>query len=101
MIFVYVTLNTADEARAIGRTLLERRLANCVNFFPITCMYRWEGDITEEPETVLIVKTRDDAYDEVASVIKSVISYTNCVAQLDVSRNTPEFLAWLDRETAR
>jgi periplasmic divalent cation tolerance protein len=101
MIFVYVTLNTADEARAIGRTLLDRGLANCVNFFPITCMYRWEGEITEEPEIVMIVKTRDDAYDEVAGVITSAISYTNCVAQLDVSRNSPAFLAWLDRETAR
>jgi periplasmic divalent cation tolerance protein len=101
MIFMYVTLNTAEEARTIGRTLLERGLANCVNVFPITCIYRWEGEITEEPETVLIVKTREDAYDEVAGVIKAAISYTNCVAQLPVTRNTPEFLAWLDRETAR
>ncbi len=36
MTFIFVTLNTAHEARAIGRSLLERRLANCVNFFPIT-----------------------------------------------------------------
>jgi uncharacterized protein involved in tolerance to divalent cations len=36
MIFVYVTLNTAEEARSIGCTLLESGLANCVNFFPIT-----------------------------------------------------------------
>jgi periplasmic divalent cation tolerance protein len=64
-------------------------------------MYRWAGEITEEPETVLIVKTREDAYDEVAGVIKAAINYTNCVAQLPVARNTPEFLAWLGRETAR
>ncbi len=101
MKFIYVTLNTADEARTIGRSLLERRLANCVNFFPITCMYRWAGEITEEPEVVLIVRTRDDAYDEVASVIKSSITYTNCVAEIAVARNTPEFLAWLERETVR
>ncbi len=101
MIFVYVTLNTPAEARTIGRALLERGLSNCVNFFPITCVYRWEGVITEEPETVLIVKTRDDAYDEVADVIKAHVTYTNCVAQIPIARNTPEFLAWLDRETAR
>jgi periplasmic divalent cation tolerance protein len=101
MIFVYVTLNTAEEAREIGRALLDRGLANCVNYFPITCMYRWEGAVTEEPETVMIVKTRDDAYDAVADVIKSAITYTNCVAQLPVTRNTPEFLAWLARETQR
>jgi uncharacterized protein involved in tolerance to divalent cations len=54
----YITLNTADEARQISRALLEQQLAVCTNWFPITCAYRWEGKIVEEPETVLLVKTQ-------------------------------------------
>ena len=92
---LYVTLNTQDEARAIGRELLERRLANCVNWFPITCMYTWEGTITEEPEIVLIVKTLDGRYEQIEQVVKSHVSYTNCIAELDVNRNSAEFTAWL------
>ena len=55
----YLTLNTSDEARTIGRALLEKKLALCVNWFPITCAYRWQGGITEGPEVVLLVKTQD------------------------------------------
>jgi periplasmic divalent cation tolerance protein len=93
---LYVTLNSVDEARRIGRRLLEGRLANCVNWFPITCMYNWEGTITEEPEVVLIVKTKAGRYPEIEQVIKSEISYTNCIAEIEVNQNTSEFVAWLD-----
>ncbi len=50
----YITLNNTDEARQIGRALLEQKLAVCVNWFPITCAYVWQGEISEEPEVVLI-----------------------------------------------
>ncbi|MBV8815732.1 MAG: divalent cation tolerance protein CutA, partial [Verrucomicrobia bacterium] len=43
----YVTLNTDDEARRISQELLERQLAVCTNWFPITCAYRWEGKLVE------------------------------------------------------
>jgi periplasmic divalent cation tolerance protein len=55
----YITLNTTEEARQIGRSLLEKQLAVCVNWFPITCAYRWQGEIQEDGEVVLIVKTRE------------------------------------------
>ena len=53
MIMIYVTLNNAQEASKIGRDILENKLANCVNFFPITCIYNYENEITEELETGL------------------------------------------------
>lgn len=49
----YVTLNTADETHKISHALLERQLAVCTNWFPITGAYRREGKIVEESETVL------------------------------------------------
>src|SRR5215470_15747042 len=95
MKLLYVTLNNQDEARSIGRKLLERKLCNCVNWFPITCMYNWEGKIDEEPEVVLIVKTISDKYAEIEQLIKGEINYTNCIAEINVDRNTPEFIKWL------
>ena len=66
----YVTLNTADEARRISRELLEKQLAVCTNWFPITCAYRWEGKITEEPETVLVIKTQTGYRSDIEAVIR-------------------------------
>lgn len=95
MKLIYVTLNNNNEARLIGKELLERKLANCVNFFPITCIYNYENQITEEPEVVLIVKTTKDKYKEVESLIKSHISYDNFIGELNVEQVNSNFEGWL------
>ena len=96
MIAIYITLNDAAEARTIGNELLEKNFANCVNFFPITCIYKYKGEVTEEPETVLIVKTKEDYYDRVLGVVKSHINYDNFVGALKVEHINDDFTRWLD-----
>lgn len=98
MIFIYITLNNTDEARAIGKKILEQKLANCMNWFPITCMYRWKGKIEEEPEMVLIVKTKKKHFAAVEKIVKDAIDYTNCIAEIEVGKQRMEFLEWLDKE---
>lgn len=97
---MYVTLNTVDEARKIGRKILDARLANCVNWFPITCMYRWEGKVTEEPEIVMLVKTKKEYFKKIERIISSEIDYTNCIAEIPVTNQRKEFTEWLEKETA-
>jgi len=98
MVILYITLNTDEEARAISRALLEKRLAVCTNWFPITCAYRWKGDIVEEPETVLIVKTLPELYEAVTEEVRRHVTYTNFMAQLDVPKINSEFAEWLKEE---
>ncbi len=94
----YVTLNNIEEARQIGRTLLERKLAVCVNWFPITCAYSWQGEITEEPEVVLIIKTQDGYALEIEKVIQEYITYTNFIAEISPVAVNQGFLNWLNAE---
>jgi len=94
----YITLNNSDEARQIGRALLEQKLAVCVNWFPITCAYLWQGEITEEPEVVLIVKTQAGYRDEIAKLIDHHINYTNFIAEISPTDINQKFLAWLNAE---
>jgi periplasmic divalent cation tolerance protein len=94
----YVTLNTDDEARQISRALLERQLAVCTNWFPITCAYRWEGKITEEAETVLIVKTQPGYRSALEEVIRQHINYTNLIAEIAPESVNESFLTWLNTE---
>lgn len=95
MKIIYVTLNNKEEARKIGRALLEKGLANCVNFFPITCIYNWEDEITEEPEVVLIIKTKEGKYEEIEKVIKADIKYDNFIGQIQVDQVNSNFEGWL------
>lgn len=96
MKIIYVTLNNSEEARRIGVKLLDLNLANCVNFFPITCIYKYEGKVTEEPEVVLIVKTKESKYDEVKDVIKGEIDYDNFIGMIGVDRVNSDFESWID-----
>ena len=96
----YITLNTADEARQISRALLEQQLAVCTNWFPITCAYRWEGKIVEEPETVLLVKTQAGYRIAVEQVIHQHINYTNLIAEIAPESVNESFLKWLNTEIA-
>ncbi len=95
MKLIYVTLNDEQEARKISIKLLKAELANCTNWFPITCMYNWENKVTEEPEVVLVIKTIEEKFDEIVEVIKSEIDFTNCIAQLNVERCNDDFKEWL------
>ncbi|VTZ27768.1 CutA1 divalent ion tolerance protein [Methylocella tundrae] len=94
----YVTLNTVEEAREIARAVLERRLAVCCNWFPITCAYRWEEEIKEEPEVVLLIKTRAGYRPAVEAAIGSVVSYVNCIAEFAPDSVNAAFLDWLNRD---
>ncbi len=96
MILVYVTLNNPEEARKIGKKLLNKKLANCINFFPITCIYNYENEIAEEPEVVLIIKTMENKFNEVETVIKAHINYENFIGQIKVGKINNEFENWLN-----
>lgn len=94
----YVTLNTADEAHQISHALLEQQLAVCTNWFPITCAYRWEGKIVEEPETVLLIKTQPNYRGAIEQVIRRHVDYTNLIAEIVPESVNTSFLKWLDTE---
>jgi periplasmic divalent cation tolerance protein len=80
--------------------LLEQQLAVCTNWFPITCAYRWEGKIVEEPETVLLVKTQAGYRIAVEQVIRQHINYTNLIAEIAPESVNESFLKWLNTEVA-
>jgi periplasmic divalent cation tolerance protein len=94
----YITLNTDDEARRISRVLLEQQLAVCTNWFPITCAYRWEGRIVEEPETVLLIKTQPGYRQAIEEVVRQHISYTNLMAEIAPESVNESFANWLNAE---
>ena len=98
----YMTAGTVEEAKSIGRVLVEERLAACVNVIPgMVSVYRWEGALEEAEEAVLIAKTRIDLFDALAGRVAEIHPYdTPCAIRLDISAGLPPFLRWIDDETA-
>ena len=99
--FCYVTAGSRDEAMAIGRALVEERLAACANLIEgMTSVYRWRDTIQEDREVVLIAKTRRELVDRLTVRVRELHSYeTPCVVALPLQGGNPAFLDWIVAET--
>jgi periplasmic divalent cation tolerance protein len=60
-VIVLTTVGITFDAKTLARTLVGQRLAACVNIVPsVTSIYRWQGNVDEDGEQLLIIKTVDD-----------------------------------------
>ncbi len=99
---VYMTAGSAEEARAIGASLIGRRLAACVNILPgMFSQYHWQGSVQTDEEVVLIAKTRDELVDALTAHVREIHSYDcPCIVALPIRGGNPAFLQWIADETA-
>lgn len=100
---IYVTAGSRNEALAIARELVNSRLAACANILAgTTSVYHWEGEVCEEDEVLMILKTRDDLVDRLVEKVKNLHSYDcPCVVSLPISSGNAAFLDWIDSETVK
>ncbi len=100
MIFVYITCQNKQEAKKIGEYLVKRRLAGCVNIFPIESMYWWKGKIVKDKEAVLIVKTINKNYSKIEKEVRKLHSYTvPFLGKIEIKKVNQDYLNWLIKET--
>ena len=99
---VFVTSSDTEEAARLADTLVSEELAACVNVVPgIESVYRWEGKITRDIETLLIIKTTDARYAELERRVKEIHSYTTPeVVAFRIDRGSEAYLNWVRASTA-
>ena len=99
---VYMTAGSPEEARRIGRELVEARLAACVNVIEnMTSIYWWNGSVEEGAEAVLIAKTEAARIDALTERVKALHSYDcPCVVALPIVAGNSDFLNWIAAETS-
>lgn len=95
--FVYITTSSRDEAERIGRTLVEERLAACVNILDgMTSMYWWEGELQSSQEAVLIAKTNNERLSALTERTAELHSYDcPCIVSLPIEHGYDPFLIWI------
>ncbi len=102
VLLVYVTAATVEEAKRIGRTLVEERLAACVNVLAShTAIYRWQGRLEESAESALIAKTTRSRLAALSVRVRALSSYAlPAILALPAAGGDAEFLAWVRAEAA-
>jgi periplasmic divalent cation tolerance protein len=100
-ILILTTLPDAESARTLARALVEERLAACVTIgASVESMYHWQGAIETAHEVPLIVKTRGELFDAVATAIRTRHPYELPeILAVPINDGLPAYLAWIDAET--
>jgi periplasmic divalent cation tolerance protein len=98
--FCYVTAGSREEALAIGRTVVEERLAACANVLDdMSSIYWWQGTLEQASEAVLILKTRAELVERLTARVRELHSYEcPCVVALPIEAGNPAYLDWIARE---
>ncbi len=100
---VFVTASSEEEAYRIGQRLVKDKLAACVTLLPgVRSLFWWEGKVTEERETLMILKTRGALFPDLVRTIKALHSYqVPEIVALPVKNGSADYLAWIQAVTSK
>ena len=99
-IVVFSACESRAEAERIASTLIENRLASCVNVMPgVESVYRWKGEIERSQEFLLIIKSSRKCFERLQAVLSQAHSYeVPEVIAIPIVAGSESYLAWMDRE---
>lgn len=97
---IYITTGSKDEAKRIGKALINTKLAACVNIIEnMSAMYMWDGNLQDDKEAILIAKTTKERVPGLIEKVNALHSYDcPCIVSLPVSDGNPAFLSWIANE---
>ncbi len=98
---IYSTTGSVEEARKIARILVEEKLVACVNIIPkVESIYRWQGNIEEDNECVLLAKTTDKNIEKTIKRINELHSYdVPDIVSFPITKGLKDYLDWIKDET--
>ena len=101
ILIVFVTVSSREEGENIGTSLVESKLAACVNVIPqVSSIFSWQGKIESENEVLLLVKTSQDRIGDLIDEIKRVHSYdVPEILAVPVFAGSKEYIDWVHQET--
>ncbi|MEM8829458.1 MAG: divalent-cation tolerance protein CutA [Cyanobacteria bacterium P01_G01_bin.19] len=97
---VMVTVDSEAQGQEIATVLLTEKLAACINIMPVESFYTWSGKINRDREWQLLIKTRLDLFEELASKVKLIHSYdVPEIIALPLLSGSSSYLNWIAEST--
>jgi periplasmic divalent cation tolerance protein len=99
IVSVYAIFASREEAERIGRTVIEERLAACVNIVPgVHSIYRWQGAIEAADEVAAVFKTSSAIVDALMTRVASLHSYdVPCIVTWPIDKVLASYADWVER----
>jgi periplasmic divalent cation tolerance protein len=97
-IAVFITAPNVEEAERLAETLVEKKLAACIQILPgMTSVYRWQGKVERQSEVLLIAKTTRAKFGELEKEVRTIHSYeTPEIVALELTAGSRPYLEWLE-----
>lgn len=97
-IIVFITVSSPEEGGRIAKSLVEKRVAACVNIVAgLRSIYRWEGKVCDDSELLLIAKTTSDLFTALEREVKSLHSYkVPEIIAVPIIYGYRKYLEWID-----
>lgn len=93
---VYVTFPHREAARDLSKRLLDAELVACANALPMESLYTWEGEVVEDEEVAVFLKTRRDLVEDVVALVEMHHPYdVPCVVAFPIEAGSPAYLDWI------
>lgn len=95
---VLVTVPKEEEAVKIAKTIVEEKLAGCVNIVRgVRSIYSWQGKIEDDSELLMVIKTKATVFKELETRVKELHSYTVPeIIGIELKEGYRGYLDWLD-----
>jgi periplasmic divalent cation tolerance protein len=102
VVVVFSTFPSPEKAAEVARTLVDERLAACANLVPgVRSIYRWQGAVQDDSETLAILKTTRERLDALKERLVALHPYEVAeVIAIPVEGGHAPYLAWVAAETA-
>ena len=99
-IVVFVTVSSSDEADRLAHALVEERLAACVNRIgSVQSVYRWQGQVEQSSEELLVIKTKRELFDRLKKRVQELHSYSVPeIIALPILKGNESYLQWLGEQ---
>lgn len=99
---ILCTIDSPENGAQLARTLVQERLAACVNIVPgIRSVYAWEGRVHEETEQLLLIKTSGEKIDQLKQRVLDLHPYdTPELVALSPTHVLESYLSWVEEATA-
>ncbi len=94
-----VTASSRQEADAIAESLIQAKLAACVNLLPVFSIYTWQGTVHHDEEWQLLIKSERSRFDELEAKIREIHSYeVPEIIMLPIVAGSQPYLQWISSQ---